>query len=372
MTVNDATTNGEGGNVQVAEGDQHKANARQKKSTRWNLTSQNFHGLRKESDHEELSLMMKRQNIDMMCGQEAWLADTKSERWDTGEVLINFGKDFGTDDRGETIEGGRSEGVCFLLNKKMAAVFEKGGKRAKKYCPRLATMRLPVSPHEQLYIVNAHYPDSGQPKARRAAFQRRLESALAACKQGETLVLAGDFNAAMGTAEGDTVVGEYGLDHVNEAGRQLHLTASMYDLVDLVSQQEQLFYGTWVHCRSKKWHQLDRIFMRSMDLCKVHKCINAPMLVDSDHFSVRVHARCDKPAPPPKNSETGDEKKGCGRLLWTEGHGREAGGSSSKRRQAPSRKWHGEGCSGRADGCSGSGVEGGATQEEGATWLAGL
>ena len=300
MTVNDATTNGEGGNVQVAEGDQHKANARQKKSTRWNLTSQNFHGLRKESDHEELSLMMKRQNIDITCGQETWLADAKSERWDTGEVLINFGKDFGTDDRGETIAGGRSEGVCFLLNKKMAAVFEKGGKRAKKYCPRLATMRLPVSPHEQLYIVNAHYPDSGQPKARRAAFQRRLESALAACKQGETLVLAGDFNAAMGTAEGDTVVGEHGLDHVNEAGRQLHLTASMYDLVDLVSQQEQLFYGTWVHCRSKKWHQLDRIFMRSMDLCKVHKCINAPMLVDSDHFSVRVHARCDKPDPPPK------------------------------------------------------------------------
>jgi hypothetical protein len=109
---------------------------------------------------------MKRQNIDIACGQETWLADTKSERWDTGEVLINFGKDFGIDDKGGTIAGGRSEGVCFLLNKKMVAVFEKRGKRAKKHCPGLATMRLPVSPHEQLCIVNVHYPDSGQPKAR--------------------------------------------------------------------------------------------------------------------------------------------------------------------------------------------------------------
>jgi hypothetical protein len=112
-----------------------------------------------EFDVSKLSLMMKRQNIDTTCGQETWLADAKNERWDTGEVVINFGKDFGTDQKGETTEGGRSEGVCFLLNKKMAAVFEKGGKRAKKFCPRLTTTRLPVSPHEQLCIVNAHYPD---------------------------------------------------------------------------------------------------------------------------------------------------------------------------------------------------------------------
>jgi hypothetical protein len=69
----------------------------------------------------------------------------------------------------------------------------------------------------------------------------------------------------------------------------------MHGLIDLVSREEQKFYGTWVHARSKKWHQLDRIFVREEDEDKVHKCINAEMVVDSDHYPVRLHARYQKP-----------------------------------------------------------------------------
>jgi hypothetical protein len=125
-----------------------------------------------------------------------------------------------------------------------------------------------------------------------------LECALADCKAGETLILAGDFNASMGVAKEneDGACGKHGTPHINDAGRQLKATASVHGLIDLVSREEQKFYGTWMHARSKKWHQLDRTFVREEDGDKVHKCINAEMVVDdSDHSPVRLHARCQKP-----------------------------------------------------------------------------
>ena len=290
---------------------------------------------------------MERASIDVVCGQETWTSDLKSERWDTGEVFINFGKDFGDKTTG------RSEGVCFVLNKRVAAAFEKGGKKTKKYCPRLATIRMPVSRHEQIYIVNAHAPDSGQPKARREAFQRRLDEALADCKEGETMVLAGDFNAAMGTAgendgDDDGVVGPHGagIAHQNEAGRALKVTAATYGLVDLVSFQKQKFDGTWMHGRSKQWHQSDKIFMRASDRSKVQKCRNAEMLVDSDHFSIRLHARCTKPPPPLKTTR----QKVLQRDLESY-FGKDADDEKNKEVvQKIAEKWNG-GCTATGNGC---------------------
>ena len=194
---------------------------------RWNLTTQNFRGLTTEADQEGVAYTMERQNIDIICGQETWLADTTKERWDTGELMINFGKDFGKDATGNVNTKGRAEGVCFILNKKMAKAFEEGGKRVKKYCSRLASMRIPLS-NQTLYIINAYAPDSGQSKAKREGFQRRLECALANCKADETLVLAGDFNGSMGVAENqsDGVSGTCGLPHKNEAGRTLNFESN--------------------------------------------------------------------------------------------------------------------------------------------------
>ena len=47
-------------------------------------------------------------------------------------------------------------------------------------------------------------------------FQRRLDAALEDCKEGETLVVVGDFNASTGISSGeddDGVTGPHGLEH---------------------------------------------------------------------------------------------------------------------------------------------------------------
>jgi hypothetical protein len=67
-----------------------------------------------------------------------------------------------------------------------------------------------------------------------------LEEALDAEKHSDVFALVGDFNA------NDEARGEFGIPHVNDAGRSLKMTAAMYQLKDLLAFEEQKFYGTWV------------------------------------------------------------------------------------------------------------------------------
>jgi hypothetical protein len=55
-----------------------------------------------------------------------------------------------------------------------------------------------------------------------------LEAALDAEKHSDVLVLMGDFNASTGIAEdaNDEACGEFGIPHVDDAGRSLKMTAT--------------------------------------------------------------------------------------------------------------------------------------------------
>jgi endonuclease/exonuclease/phosphatase family metal-dependent hydrolase len=168
-----------------------------------------------------------------------------------------------------------------------------------KHCSRLSPLRLKLKGGKDIYIINGHAPDSGQTVAKRQAFQQKLERALRAAGSNDVLILMGDFNAAAGTADddGDEVSGEHGTSHVNAAGKELKMLATAHGLQDLVTMEEQSFYGTWVHPQSKTWHQLDRIFMRKSQRHMVNKCRNAEMLKVSVHFSVRLNLTI---SPPPQ------------------------------------------------------------------------
>ena len=255
--------------------------------------SQNMRGLTTESDREEIKLQMERQGIHLVCGQETWVhRDTSMQRWDTGELFINCG---GQDKR-------KHEGVCFFLSKEMATMYERGGRQIHKYCSRLATIRLQLRGGKDIYVVNVHAPDSGQSAAKRDAFRQKFERALRAAKTTDVLVVMGDFNASTGIANDEAcseVCGDYGIEHVNEAGTHLKMTAEIHHLRELNTFQEQAFYGTWVHPQSLKWHQLDKVFMRESQRYMVNKCVNGEMLKVSDHFSIRLNLTIASPPRPP-------------------------------------------------------------------------
>ena len=254
--------------------------------------TQNMRGLTSESDREEIRLQMERQHIDLVCGQETWMNTDKSmQRWDTGELFLNCGGQMGR----------KNEGVYFFLSAKATKMFEGGGRKLTKCFSRLATLRLKLKGGKGIYVINGHAPDSGQTVAKRQAHQQKLERALRAAGSDDVLILMGDFNAAVGTADddGDEVSGEHGISHVNAAGKELKMLATVHGLQDLVTMEEQSFYGTWVHPQSKRWHQLDRIFMRKSQRYMVNKCRNAEMLKVSDHFSARINLTTSSPQKPP-------------------------------------------------------------------------
>ena len=100
----------------------------------YNLASQNFRHLGGEAGKEELVLNMAKENLDMVAGQETCHEEDMEERWDTGHLFLNFGREKDSKSRAH-------DGVCFLLSKRMAKKYEQGGKMCKKYGNRLATIR---------------------------------------------------------------------------------------------------------------------------------------------------------------------------------------------------------------------------------------
>ena len=273
----------EGRTSTINENGGEKRNKKSGQGFNFIAATQNFRGMKTEGEREEVRVQMKRQGLHLICGQESWCRnDASQERWETGELFVNCGGNENSK---------KHDGVCFFLSKKMAKLFEKSGREVKKYCSRLATMRITISPRMKLYIVNVHFPDSGQRQEMRNNYNVRFEKALQAARSDETVLVMGDFNAEMGVAQDDDdeVCGKHGNAHTNTAGRNLKTTMGLYGLTDLVSHFPQSMEGTWVHPRSKKWHQLDRVFIARQNKHMVRKCMNGEMLTDSDHMSVRLN-----------------------------------------------------------------------------------
>ena len=95
----------------------------------------------------------------------------------------------------------------------------------KRYSDRLVTIRVPMKNKKNLYLINAHAPDSSKTAAMREAFAKKLQLALGAVRYEDMMVMIGDFNASMGvqTEAADVVLGMNGLPHQNKAGRDLKL-----------------------------------------------------------------------------------------------------------------------------------------------------
>ena len=248
------------------------------------IVTQNFRGgLKDEAGREEAVLQLRRQHIDVICGQESGLPkDIQLKRWDTGELFISGGDKDNKRSRA---------GNVFILSRRMAEAYLKGGSQFTKHCPRLLSIQIPVN-KKTVHIVNPHFPDSDRKKVKELeAYKIRVYDVLQKVPRKHLLVWAGDFNASTGIAtdDKDEVCGPHGNPHQNTAGRELKNMAGLFGLKDVITFHEQKTEGTWVHMRSKNWHQIDRVFMRSADMNLVKKCVNGLMITDSDHFSVRLN-----------------------------------------------------------------------------------
>ena len=257
------------------------------------MVTQNFNGIMGETQVEEMYLQMKHLHVDIMCGQEGRRPQASLTRWDSEELMLGFEP---KKKEGET--NYKKDGNFFMLSRKMKEAYIKGGKRSKRYCPRLVTIRIPIAKRQRLYLINAHFPDGEKSEATKRAFQLRFDQALRDQQHGDLLIVAGDFNACTGNEKSlqDGVCGPFGSTYLNEAGRKLRAVAASHQLIDLVTCEQQQMKSSYYDKRNGKAKQLDRIFVKEETRVQVKSCQTIGMLVDSDHEAVKLLLETSRPS----------------------------------------------------------------------------
>jgi len=138
--------------------------------------------------------------------------------------------------------------------------------------PRLMSMRVRIS-QRCFTVLSAYAPTLMACSEEQDEFYQLLSESLSPIPKGNDSVLAGDFNARVG-AEYDQWTGALGphdLGKMNENGQRLLELCTNYNLALTIT----FFAGslnskvTWMHPRSRRWHQLDHIVVRRRQLNSV-------------------------------------------------------------------------------------------------------
>jgi hypothetical protein len=147
-----------------------------------------------------------------------------------------------------------------------------------------------------------------------------MEMALGEKRATGIMLVIGDFNASTGTIAGptDLVCGPHGNPHQDDPGRKLEATAAMLGVVDLTTWEEQRMVNTCYGIISRSGRQIDRAFVTIQDGQLMVKCVNAAMVVDSDHESARIKIVIEKTEKPLKTKRKGRQQKEAGNAFGRE------------------------------------------------------
>ncbi|BHF75643.1 hypothetical protein SprV_0501873900 [Sparganum proliferum] len=135
---------------------------------------------------------------------------------------------------------------------------------------RLMSLRLPLRRGGKFAtIISAYAPPLTSPMAPRDKFYEDLHALLATVSKADKLIVLGDFNARVGTdhTAWRGVLGPHGLRGSNDNGLLLHRTCAEHRLIltntfFCLPEREK---ATWRHPRSRQWHLLDYVLVRSRD-----------------------------------------------------------------------------------------------------------
>lgn len=157
--------------------------------------------------------------------------------------------------------------------------------------PRLMTMRMCLK-DGYITIISAYAPTLKASSESKDEFYEGLNEAILRIPAGDNIALIGDFNARIGSDFNawSNVMGQHGIGKMNENGQRLLELCAAHSLC-LTST----FFGgsmcsktTWMHPRSRRWHQLDHIIVRRRQLCDVKNCRSLHSAdCNTDHALVR-------------------------------------------------------------------------------------
>ena len=247
-------------------GSSHKH--RTKKKTRkvvlnvatWNIRTltDNTKADRPERRTALIARELARYRVDIAALSETRLAD-KGQLTEPGGGYTFFWS-------GRSSEERREAGVGFAIK---SHLLRKLAGLPEGLDERLMTLKLPLKGKNTATLISAYAPTMTNPDDIKDKFYEELDRILTAIPKSEKIILLGDFNARVGadheTWEG--IVGKHGIGRCNSNGILLLRTCAAHGLsiTNTMFRLPTRNKTSWMHPRSKHWHLLDYVIVRTRD-----------------------------------------------------------------------------------------------------------
>ncbi|XP_066933309.1 uncharacterized protein [Clytia hemisphaerica] len=154
-------------------------------------------------------------------------------------------------------------------------------------------VRLVLRDHENrdigVFLISTYAPVGNAPEDEWDLYFDQLSSCIAKKHHNDILLIGSDTNSSMGTSsENEDPVGNFGISHINNSGRRYRSYLSINNLSAMTSCFKKNEYGTWIHPRSKKPHQIDHFIVNRQMTHRVRDAGVTACLLDSDHRAIFI------------------------------------------------------------------------------------
>ena len=135
---------------------------------------------------------------------------------------------------------------------------------------RIMKLRVPLMDKQHLTLLSVYAPTMTNPEETKNTFYQQLKDTIRSIPRKDRLLILGDFNARVGSDHTNWpgVIGKHGIGRVNSNGLLLLSLCAEHGLniTNTVFQLPLSHKVTWMHPRSKHWHQIDFVLTRQSDL----------------------------------------------------------------------------------------------------------
>ena len=132
---------------------------------------------------------------------------------------------------------------------------------------RIMLVRVPLARGNHATIISAYAPTLDSDNGLKDDFYSSLDETVRHVDKRDKLILAGDFNARVGKDSDiwNPVIGQHGVGKMNSNGLRLLTLCAENDLTitNTIFQMKNKFKTSWMHPRSKQWHLIDYIIVRT-------------------------------------------------------------------------------------------------------------
>ena len=202
---------------------------------------------------------LKRYDVDIAALSETRFAGEDS--------LTEVGEGYTFFWRGLQENEPRRHGVGFAIKSSLLRVLPENPVGISE---RLMTLRLPLVKNRHCTLLSVYAPTLTSEEEIIESFYDQLSNTIRNVPRQDKLILLGDFNARVGTLHEiyEGIIGKHGVGKVNANGLRLLNLCATFELciTNTFFQLKNMHKTTWMHPRSKHWHQIDFTICRRNDL----------------------------------------------------------------------------------------------------------